>query len=72
MKNDKRFYIVPSTVNTNNTNNSDSTSTDFEYKPPNNTGIIIGLIGGVLASVGDALAVIGTLVQLNIDDAADF
>lgn len=44
----------------------------FEYKPPNNTGVILGIIGGTLSAVGDALAVIGAIVQLNIDDANDF
>jgi DNA gyrase/topoisomerase IV subunit A len=46
--------------------------TNFQYKPPNNTGTNLALIGGVLTTVGDALAIIGTIIQLNTDTAADF
>ena len=51
---------------------SNSTLGNFEYKPPNNTGVIIGIIGGALATVGDALGTIGAIIQLDIDVSADF
>jgi hypothetical protein len=61
----------PTTTNTNG-NVSNSTLGNFEYKPPNNTGVILGIIGGALATVGDALATIGAIIQLDIDVNADF
>jgi hypothetical protein len=61
----------PTTTNTNG-NVSNSTLGNFEYKPPNNTGIILGIIGGALNVVGDALGYIGAIIQLNIDVNADF
>jgi hypothetical protein len=73
MNKDKRLSIVPADIN-NNLNNSTSTSSsgNFEYKPPNNTGVILGIIGGVLTTVGDALATIGAIIQVNIDASDDF
>ena len=78
MNKNKRIYrttsVLPTTTNNNgnNFNNSNSTLGNFEYKPPNNTGVIIGIIGGALATVGDALGAIGAIIQLNIDVPADF
>ena len=75
MNENKRIYrttsILPTTTNING-NNSNSTLGNFEYKPPNNTGVIIGIIGGALSTVGDALQTIGAIIQLNIDVSADF
>ena len=68
--------ILPTTTNptTTNTNGNNSTSTfgNFEYKPPNNTGVILGIIGAAVSTVGDALQTIGAIIQLNIDVPADF
>ena len=61
----------PTTTKTNG-NNSNSTLGNFEYKPPNNTGIIIGILGAALATVGDAMQTIGAIIQLDIDVSADF
>ena len=74
MKKNKRLYIAPPSPPTANINGNDSNSTlvNFEYKPPNNTGVILGIIGGALATVGDALATIGAIIQLDIDVSADF
>ena len=78
MNKNKRIYrttsVLPTTTNNNgnNFNNSNSSLGNFEYKPPNNTGVIIGIIGGALATVGDALGAIGAIIQLNIDVPADF
>ena len=64
MNKNKRIYrttsVLPTTTNNNgnNSNNSNSTLGNFEYKPPNNTGVIIGIIGGALATVGDALGLL--------------
>ena len=75
MNDNKRIYrttsILPTTTNTNG-NNSNSTLGNFEYKPPNNTGAILGIIGGALNVVGDALGYIGAIIQLDIDVSADF
>ena len=78
MNKNKRIYrttsVLPTTTNNNgnNFNNSNSTLGIFEYKPPNNTGVIIGIIGAALSTVGDALQTIGAITQLNIDVSADF
>jgi len=73
MNENKRIYITPSVPDTANINGNDSnTSGNFIYKPPNNTGVILGIIGGALATVGDALATIGAIIQLDIDVSADF
>lgn len=78
MNENKRIYrttsVIPTTTNNNgnNSNNSNSTLGNFEYKPPNNTGVILGIIGGALNVVGDALGYIGAIIQLNIDVSADF
>jgi hypothetical protein len=74
MNENKRLYIIPSTPQTANINGNDSNSTlgNFKYKPPNNTGVILGIIGGALATVGDALSTIGAIIQLDIDVSADF
>lgn len=73
MNKDQRITILAADVNNIlNKSKSNSTSGNFEYKPPNNTGIIIGIIGGVLTTVGDALATIGAIIQLNIDESDDF
>jgi hypothetical protein len=74
MNKNKRLYIAPSlppsgSINANDTN---STLVKFEYKQPNNTGVILGIVGGALATVGDALATIGAIIQLDIDVSADF
>ena len=74
MNKNKRIYSTTSVLPTANINgnNSNSTLGNFEYKPPNNTGVIIGIIGGALSTVGDALQTIGAIIQLNIDVSADF
>src|SRR3954451_18706363 len=61
----------PTTTNTNG-NVSNSTLGNFEYKPPNNTGVILGIIGAALSTVGDAMQTIGAIIQLDIDVSADF
>ena len=70
-RNYRTISILPTTTDTNG-NDSNSTLGNFEYKPPNNTGIIIGIIGAALSTVGDALPTIGAIIQLNIDVNADF
>ena len=70
-RNYRTTSVLPTTTN-NNDNNSNSTLGIFEYKPPNNTGVIIGIIGAALSTVGDALQTIGAITQLNIDVSADF
>jgi hypothetical protein len=74
MNKNKRIYstttVLP-TVN-NNANDSNSTLGKFEYKPPNNTGVILGIIAGTLTTVADALATIGAIIQLDIEVSADF
>ena len=81
MNENQRIYritsVLPTTTNnngnsSNNFNNSNSTLGNFEYKPPNNTGTILAIIGGVLTVAGDTLAIIGETIQLNIDASADF
>src|SRR4051812_33245049 len=61
----------PTTTNTNG-NVSNSTLGNFEYKPPNNTGVILGIIGAALSTVGDAMQTVGAIIQLDIDVSADF
>ncbi|MQR94511.1 hypothetical protein [Fictibacillus phosphorivorans] len=61
-------FPYPTSEDLGNNNNSDT----FQYKQPNNTGTILGIIGGVLASVGDAVSTIGAIIQLDIDNADDF
>jgi hypothetical protein len=70
----KRIYSTTSVLPTanNNANDSNSTLGKFEYKPPNNTGIILGIIAGTLTTVADALATIGAIIQLDIEVSADF
>ena len=78
MNENQRIYRttsnLPTTtnINGNNSNNLYSTLGNFEYKPPNNTGAIISIIGGALATVGDALGYIGAIIQLNMDVSSDF
>lgn len=73
MNKDQRAFIVPATANQYvNHFNTNSTLNNFEYKPPNNTGVILGIIGGALTTVADALATIGAIIQLNIDVSDDF
>lgn len=70
-RNYRTTSILPTTTN-NNGNNSNSTLGNFEYKPPNNTGVILGIIGAALSTVGDAMQTIGAIIQLDIDVNADF
>lgn len=74
MHKNKRIYSTTSVLPTanNNANNSNSTSGNFVYKPPNNTGVILGIIAGTLTTVADALATIGAIIQLDIDVSDDF
>jgi hypothetical protein len=74
MNKNKRIYSTISALPTvnNNANDSNSTLGKFEYKPPNNTGVILGIIAGALTTVADALATIGAIIQLDIDVSADF
>ena len=78
MNKNKRIYrttsVLPTTTdnNGNNFNNSNATLGNFEYKQPNNTGVIIGIFGAALSTVGDALQTIGAIIQLDIDVPADF
>jgi hypothetical protein len=67
----KRLYITP-LLPQEEVDYSYETLSKFKYKPPNNTGVILGIIGGALATVGDALATIGSIIQLDIDVEADF
>ncbi|WP_163182590.1 DUF3450 domain-containing protein [Neobacillus sedimentimangrovi] len=67
----KRLYITP-LLPQEEVDYSYKTLSKFKYKPPNNTGVILGIIGGALATVGDALATIGSIIQLDIDVEADF
>ncbi|MCM3664148.1 hypothetical protein M3204_07020 [Mesobacillus subterraneus] len=72
MNNNQRSYIVADGAkNSGNKSNSNTTLGNFEIKPPNNTGTILGIIGGVLTTVGDALATIGAIIQLNTDVSVD-
>jgi hypothetical protein len=74
MNKNKRIYSTTSVLPASNSNANDSNSTlsKFQYKPPNNTGVILGIIAGTLTTVADALATIGAIIQLNIDVSADF
>ena len=74
MNENKRISRTTSVLPTANINGNDSNSTsgNFAYKPPNNTGIIIGIIGAALTTAGDALTAIGAIIQLDIDVSADF
>jgi hypothetical protein len=67
----KRLSVTP-IIPQNDNNYTNLTFSTFKYKPPNNTGVILGIIGGALATVGDALSTIGAIIQLNIDLSADF
>ena len=70
---DQRLSILPADINNIlDKPQSNSPSGNFQYKPPNNTGVILGIIGGVLTTVGDAMATIGAIIQLNIDTSEDF
>lgn len=71
MNKSKRLYSIP-TISQNDNNYNSSNLNNFKYKPPNNTGVILGIIGGALATVGDALSTIGAIIQLDIDVSADF
>ena len=70
MNKDKRESIVAAASNSG--DNSNSSLNQFQYKPPNNSGTILGIIGGALSAAGDALATIGAIIQLNIDTSTDF
>lgn len=70
-KKDKRATVIAAAAN-NNGNNSNSSPANFQYKPPNNAGTIIGIIGGALSAAGDALATIGAIIQLETDVSTDF
>jgi hypothetical protein len=74
MNENKRISSTISALPTANINGNDSNSTlgNFEYKPPNNTGVIIGIIGAALSTVGDAMQTIGAIIQLDIDVNAEF
>ncbi|MET3728279.1 hypothetical protein ABID52_001860 [Fictibacillus halophilus] len=72
MKKNRNPYVYPGPSSVGTVNNSNNNSDTFQYKPPNNTGTILGIIGGVLASVGDAVATIGAIIQLDVDNADDF
>lgn len=73
MKENKRLYISPYVPYTPNINRKIPKDSDyFRYKPPNNSGVILGIIGGALAALGDVLATIGAIIQLDIDVNADF
>lgn len=72
MNKDKRATVIAAAASQNNGNISNSTQGNFQYKPPNNSGTILGIMGGVLTIAGDALATIGAIIQLNTDTAADF
>ena len=71
-KNQRVSVVTAEANNSGNNSNFNSTLGNFEYKPPNNTGTILGIIGGALATVGDALATIGAIIQLNTDVSVDF
>lgn len=65
--NHKNRYYFP-----NNNDYDFKTLNKFQYKPPNNTGIILAIIGGILTTIGDGLSTIGAIVQLDIDNSIDF
>ncbi|WP_405099356.1 hypothetical protein [Oceanobacillus sp. FSL H7-0719] len=65
-------YPIANTASSNKDNISNSNIATFQYNPPNNTGTTLGILGGVLTTVGDALATIGAIIQLNTDNTADF
>lgn len=62
-------YPIANTASSNKDNISNSNIATFQYNPPNNTGTTLGILGGVLTTVGDAL---GAIIQLNTDNTADF
>jgi hypothetical protein len=70
MNEDQRLSITAASVS-DNQDTSNTANGNFQYKPPNNTGVVLGIIGGVLTTVGDALATIGAIIQLNIDTSTD-
>ncbi|WP_045515633.1 hypothetical protein [Neobacillus niacini] len=73
MNKDQRSNVFAAVAKKNGNNSaSNSTLSNFKYKPPNNTGAIIGIIGDVLATVDDALATIGAIIELNTDVSNDF
>nr|WP_309100437.1 hypothetical protein [Fredinandcohnia onubensis] len=71
MNKEKRSAVITAATEVSQ-NNSNSSPGNFEYKPPNNSGTILGIIGGVLSATGDALATIGAIIQLNTDTSVDF
>ncbi|MEH7239316.1 hypothetical protein [Bacillus sp. JJ1562] len=71
MNKDKRDAAISSAAN-NIVNKTNSTLGNFQYKPPNNSGTILGIIGSVLSTAGDALSAIGAIIQLNTDVSTDF
>lgn len=70
MNKDKRETIVAAASNSG--SDSNSSPGNFQYKPPNNSGTILGILGGALSAAGDALATIGAIIQLNTDVSTDF
>ena len=72
MERDKRATVIAAAASQDSGNISNSIQGNFQYKPPNNSGTILGIMGGVLTIAGDALATIGAIIQLNTDTTADF
>ncbi|WP_180271126.1 hypothetical protein [Fredinandcohnia onubensis] len=73
MERDKRATVIAATTASQDSGNiSNTTQGNFQYKPPNNSGTILAIMGGVLTIAGDALATIGAIIQLNTDTATDF
>lgn len=69
LKKNRQTFVVPHDYSVTSDPNP---SNGFQYQPPDNTGTILGIIGGILTTVGDGLATIGAVIQLNQDVQSDY
>lgn len=67
-----RNRLFPISQDTNNSSSLKAKNLEgFQYIPANNTGTILGIVGGVLTTIGDAIATYGAIIQLEEDTLAD-